>query len=268
MANVWIGTSGWVYKHWMGIFYPPKLPGERQLAFYAERFLTVEVNFSFYRLPERSVFETWRSQTPPGFLFAVKGSRYLTHLKKLKEPAEPLARLMDRAAGLGEKLGPILFQFPPNWPIHVERLAPFLDALRAYPGRPCAFEFRHESWLTAEVYGLLERAGAALCLPVSQTVPLDVRVTAPWTYVRVHGGRRGIGLADDELAEWAERIRTFLDRGVDAYVYFNNDPDGHAIRDAERLRAMLGDLIGRPPEGRSARGAATLGHSPAAGGCA
>src|ERR671916_268292 len=108
MAQVWIGTSGWVYKHWMapvGNFYPPKLPGERQLAFYAERFSTVEVNFSFYRLPERSVFETWRAQTPPGFLFAVKGSRYLTHLKKLKEPAEPLARLMDRAAGLGEKLG-------------------------------------------------------------------------------------------------------------------------------------------------------------------
>src|SRR5438067_7252988 len=151
-----IGTSGWVYKHWSGIFYPPKLAGEKQLPFYAERFDTVEVNFSFYRLPERSVFETWRRQTPEGFLFAVKGSRYLTHMKKLKEPEEPLSRLMGRASGLGEKLGPILFQFPHTWSVHVERLESFLQALQTYPGQRFAFEFRHSSWLTPRVYELLE----------------------------------------------------------------------------------------------------------------
>ena len=106
-----IGTSGWIYKHWMGIFYPPKLPAPEQLGFYTQHFPTVEVNFSFYRLPERSVFETWRTQTPSEFLFAVKGSRFLTHMKKLKDPEEPLSRLMERASGLQEKLGPILFQF-------------------------------------------------------------------------------------------------------------------------------------------------------------
>jgi uncharacterized protein YecE (DUF72 family) len=242
MAELRIGTSGWVYKHWMapvGDFYPRKLPGPRQLPFYAERFCTVEVNFSFYRLPERPVFETWREQTPAGFLFAVKGSRYLTHMKKLKEPEEPLQRLIERASGLGQKLGPILFQFPRQWRINVDRLTPFLEALRPYAPQRFAFEFRHETWLAPPVYELLERAGAALCLPVSPRVPLDVRLTAPWTYIRMHIGRHGWGYADDELRTWAGHVRSFLDRGADTYVYFNNDPGGHAIRDAERLRGML-----------------------------
>src|SRR5690349_18937692 len=112
MAQVWIGTSGWVYKHWLGDFYPEKIPHEKQLPFYAERFDTVEINYSYYRLPRRSVFESWRRQSPDGFLFAVKASRFLTHMKRLKDPREPLDRLMDRASGLGAKLGPILFQFP------------------------------------------------------------------------------------------------------------------------------------------------------------
>ena len=214
------------------------MPGDRQLPFYAERFPTVEVNFSFYRLPERSVFETWRRQTPPDFLFAVKGSRYLTHMKKLKDPEEPLTRLMDRARGLEDKLGPILFQFPHTWHADLERLRTFLDALQAYP-ESFSFEFRHRSWLAPAVYEMLERAGAALCLPVSPTVPLDVRLTAPWTYVRMHSGQYGIGYTEGELAVWADRIRSFLRDQVTVYVYFNNDPEGHALRDAERLRATL-----------------------------
>jgi uncharacterized protein YecE (DUF72 family) len=235
-----IGTSGWVYRHWMDIFYPAKLPGSQQLPFYAERYDTVEVNFSFYRLPERAVFETWRAQSPEGFLFAVKGSRYITHMKKLKDPHEPLARLLDRAGGLGDRLGPILFQLPPNWPVDVGRLAAFMEALQPYAPQRFAFEFRHASWLCPRVYALLEAAGAALCLPVSPSVPLDVRLTAPWTYVRMHGGRQGVGFGDDELAEWAERIRGFQRVDAGAYVYFNNDPAGHALRDAARLRTMLG----------------------------
>jgi uncharacterized protein YecE (DUF72 family) len=236
---LWIGTSGWVYKHWLGVFYPPKLPGDEHLPFYARHFTTVEVNFSFYRLPARAVFEAWRQQTPDGFLFAVKGSRYLTHMKKLKDPEEPLARLMDHAGGLGPKLGPILFQFPHTWPANVERLRRFLDALRPSAPQRFAFEFRHRSWLAPEVYTLLERAGAALCLPVSPHVPLDVRLTAPWTYVRMHGGQYGVGYGDDELAAWAGHVRAFLAQGAGAYVYFNNDPEGHAIRDAQRLGQML-----------------------------
>jgi uncharacterized protein YecE (DUF72 family) len=234
-----IGTSGWIYKHWMGIFYPSKLPASEQLTFYTKHFSTVEVNYSFYRLPERSVFESWRERAPSGFLFAVKGSRFLTHMKKLKDPQEALFRLMERASGLEEKLGPILFQFPHTWSINSDRLESFLELLQTYPQQRYAFEFRHKSWLTPQIYKLLERAGAALCLPVSPTVPLDVCLTAPWTYIRMHGGEWGVGYSLEELSTWAERIHSFLQKGIDVYVYFNNDPDGHAIRDAKHLDNLL-----------------------------
>src|SRR5579875_1229628 len=234
-----IGTSGWVYKHWLDIFYPRSLPAREQLSFYAQHFDTVEVNYSFYRLPPRSVFEGWREQSPPGFLFAVKASRFLTHRKKLKDPEEPLQRLMESAGGLNEKLGPILFQFPQTWHVNVERLAHFVTALGAYPDHRYAFEFRHASWLVPAVYDLLERAGAALVLPVSPTVPIDVRLTAPWTYLRFHTGKHGVGFDKDELAEWAGVLRPWLENGVDAYVYFNNDPGGYALRNAVMLREML-----------------------------
>jgi len=237
---LFLGTSGWVYKHWMDLFYPRQMPSEQQLPFYAQHFPTVEVNFSFYRLPERAVFETWREQTPPEFLFAVKGSRYLTHMKKLKDPAEPLSRLMERASGLQEKLGPILFQFPHTWQLNLERLEPFLELLQQYPQQRYTFEFRHPSWLIPSVYQALERVGAALCLPVSPTVPLDVCLTTSWTYIRMHSGQWGTGYSDEELLTWADHIRTFLEKDVDVYVYFNNDPEGHAIRDCQRLSGLLG----------------------------
>ena len=240
MGKLQIGTSGWVYKHWMGIFYPLHLPSNQQLSFYAQNFSTVEINFSFYRLPERSVFESWREQTPSGFLFAVKGSRYLTHMKKLKDPQEPLSRLMERVEGLQEKLGPILFQFPHTWHLNLERLQSFLELLQTYGQQRFTFEFRHSSWLIPQVYKLLENAGAALCLPVSPTVPLDVRLTAPWTYIRMHTGQYGVGYSDEELSIWANRIRLFLQQEADVYIYFNNDPDGHAIRDAQHLCRLLG----------------------------
>jgi uncharacterized protein YecE (DUF72 family) len=239
MPQLLIGTSGWVYKHWKEVFYPSKLPANQQLPFYAERFPTVELNFSFYRLPTRRAFEDWRTRTPSGFVFAVKGSRYLTHIRRLKEPEEPLERFMQNACGLAEKLGPILFQFPPNWKIDQERIDDFLRALRGYRKQRFAFEFRHKSWLAPELYQLLERYKAALCLPVSPTAALDVQLTTDWTYVRMHRGRRGTGYSGQELSAWARRIGSFLDKGVDTYVYFNNDPEGHAIRDAERLRKIL-----------------------------
>jgi len=234
-----IGTSGWVYRHWQGRFYPPHLSGEAHLPFYAQHFSTVEINYSFYRLPEREVFETWRSQTPPGFCFAVKASRYLTHLKKLKEPAEPLTRLMERASGLAEKLGPILFQFPRTWHLNAERLQGLLDLLATYAPQRYTFEFRHPSWLTAQVYRLLEKAGAALCLPVSPHVPLALELTAPWTYIRMHQGQEGVGYSESELTAWAEQIQAFRQQRLAVYVYFNNDAEGHAIRDAQMLTDLL-----------------------------
>ncbi len=234
-----IGTSGWVYKHWMGIFYPEKMPGSEQLGFYAEHFPTVEINYSYYRLPEKSEFETWRKETPEDFLFAVKASRYITHMKKLKDPEEPLARLMGHAEGLDDKLGPILFQFPSSWHRNTERLSEFLKALKRYRRKRWTFEFRHESWLCDEIYCLLEEADAALCIPIHPDIPCNPILTTGWSYLRFHTGKHGTGFSDGELKEWAGRIEEFLHKGADVYAYFNNDPQGHALRDAESLRHML-----------------------------
>jgi uncharacterized protein YecE (DUF72 family) len=146
---------------------------------------------------------------------------------------------MERASGLQEKLGPILFQLPPTWPLNGERLQAFLTLLSDYPQQRFAFEFRHASWLTSQVYRGLEAAGAALCLPVSPEVPMDLRLTAPWTYMRMHRGQWGMGYSDTELAEWGDRIQSFLAQGIDVYVYFNNDAEGHALKDACRLQTYL-----------------------------
>jgi len=229
-----------VYRHWRGLLYPRQRLDRSELEIYADRFDTVEVNNSFYRLPDRHVFEGWRTGSPKGFLFAVKASRYLTHMKKLRDPEEPLRRLMDSAAGLEEKLGPVLFQFPARWNADLGRLQDFVGALQRYPRHRFAFEFRHRSWLGPHTYRLLERAGAALCLPVAPDVPLDRRLTADWTYVRFHRGRRGIGIGRCQLEGWAERLDDYRRQRVDAYVYFNNDTAGHALEDA----AMLMDLVG------------------------
>ena len=239
-----IGTSGWSYKHWTnGVFYPPRLPAAEHLGHYARHFPTVEINYSYYQLPPRSTFEAWREKSPSDFLFAVKASRYLTHMKKLKDPAEPLQRLLEHAAGLGEKFGPVLFQFPRQWRLDLDRLREFLPALLSHPAHRYAFEFRHQSWLTPEVYALLGGSNAALCLPLGWGIPLDAQVTADWTYLRFHGGAHGIAFTDAELQAWATRIRAWRDAGIDSYSYFNNDTleNGRApaIDNAHRLREMV-----------------------------
>ena len=172
-------------------------------------------------------------------MFAVKASRYLTHIRRLQEPAEPLARLMAAATGLGPTLGPILLQFPRRFRVDLERLDDFLGALAPYAGTRFVFEFRHVSWLVGEVYARLAAHDAALCLPIGWGIPLDPRLTASWTYLRFHGGEPGPSFSDAELRPWAERIRGYLDGGADVYAYFNNDSQGAAIGDARRLRAML-----------------------------
>ncbi|MBV9329262.1 MAG: DUF72 domain-containing protein [Chloroflexi bacterium] len=246
MAHVWIGTSGWSYKHWEnGKFYPQGTRASEFLPFFATHFATVEINYSYYQLPPRKTFELWRRKAPAGFVFAVKASRYLTHMKKLKDPAEPLERLLHNAGGLGKTLGPVLFQFPRQWKLNLQRLQEFCAALGAHPSHRYAFEFRHQSWLTAEVYAVLHDNNAALCLPIGWGIPLDVQVTADWTYIRFHGGERSHFFEDDELAPWAARIRGWREAGIDSYSYFNNDTLWRgrpaAIDNARRLREMVGD---------------------------
>jgi uncharacterized protein YecE (DUF72 family) len=240
-AQVRIGCSGWNYASWRnGVFYPPRLPPKRWLEFYAERFDTVEVNATFYRLPKRSSVATWVEQTPPGFVLAVKASRYLTHIKRLTDLDQGLRRFYACIEPLVEspKLGPVLWQLPANFHRDDERLAGALAALP--PGRH-AWEFRHESWFVPEVYELLRAHGAALVIGDTPERPFQTHeLTADWTFVRFHYGRRGRGgnYSETELAEWAERIAGWHER-AEVFAYFNNDWEGYAPRNALRLRELL-----------------------------
>jgi len=239
-----IGCSGWQYKHWRGDFYPADLPVGQWLDFYAAHFDTVEINNSFYRLPEATVFEAWRRRAPPGFLYAVKASRFLTHMKKLKDPAEPLERFFSRARELGTRLGPVLYQLPPHWPVNVERLRTFLEML---PSRRLhAMEFREPSWYSDEVFALLERHRVALCLHDMQGSASGQLSVGPFVYVRFHGTTRYGGRYDDQtLAGWAKWLAPHIRKGIPVHAYFNNDVGGHAPRDAKRLRDTIMALVGQ-----------------------
>ncbi len=234
-----IGCSGWQYRHWRGNFYPEDLPSDRWLEHYASVFDTVEVNNSFYRLPEAATFRAWASRVPASFLFAVKASRYLTHMKKLKEPAEPLDRLWTRARRLGRKLGPVLYQLPPHWGLNRERLQSFLYELARR--RPQAIEFREPSWYSDEVYALLDRHHVALCLHDMGGSAAPRVTVGPFLYLRFHGAgaRYGGRYPDAVLEDWAAWLAPRLRAGTDVYAYFNNDVAGHAPRDALRLRRLL-----------------------------
>jgi uncharacterized protein YecE (DUF72 family) len=237
---IWIGTSGWVYRHWIGCFYPPDLPQRAWLSYYARHFPTVEINRSFYRLPTQDNFRAWAHQAGHhyGFTFAVKASRYLTHHKRLYGPEEPLARLNHAAQGLWPHQGPCLYQLPPGMPADAPRLAYFLDHLP--PGARHAFEFRDGSWFAPEILHLLGQAGCALVRAVGGwSTPMEVPDTGPFLYLRFHGGLYDVGFSDGELDFWAGRIAAAHGAGRDVYAYFNNDPTCHAVYDAFRLRDRL-----------------------------
>ncbi|MCO5171387.1 MAG: DUF72 domain-containing protein [Planctomycetes bacterium] len=236
-----VGTSGWQYRHWRGVFYPEGLRTAEWFDFYAGRFDTVEVNNTFYRLPEAATFTAWRRQAPAGFLYAVKFNRFGTHMKKLLDPAQTVGRFLERALELEHTLGPVLVHLPPRWKVQVDRLARFLDVATSGQGRRVrwAVELRDPSWLCEPVYRVLRERGVALCLHDMLPNHPDV-VTADWTYLRYHGGRWYDGAYDDAaLDEAARRVEAHRARGRDVYVYFNNDLHGHAVRNATDLRARL-----------------------------
>jgi uncharacterized protein YecE (DUF72 family) len=240
MAEFRIGTSGYVYPHWRkGVFYPASLPARQELAYYSQRFRTVELNNPFYRLPTPEMFQRWRDNTPADFDFAVKASRYITHIKRLDSVADEIALFMERAVLLGPKLGPVLFQLPPTQQIDTARLRDFL-ALLGLEHR-WVVEFRHPSWHTADTYQLLAERAVALCIPVGGGLEPDRITTAPFTYIRMHRGQEPAGgFTGDELVLWAARIRGLVTAGKQVYVYFNNDWEGFALRDASTLEKLLG----------------------------
>ena len=230
-----IGCSGWNYDHWRhGVFYPERLPASRWLRFYAEWFDTVELNNTFYRLPRTTAAERWAAETPNDFVFAVKVSRYITHVKRLRDAGEHLPLLLERIEPLRAKLGPLLWQLPPTFRRDDDRLA---EALDAFPRElRHAIEFRHESWFVPDVLALLRERNVALVVAGRVTEP-----TADFAYVRFHHGERGRrgNYSDAELDEWAEWIAAWSDRR-DVYAYFNNDWEGFAPRNALGLKERLG----------------------------
>ncbi|MQX35821.1 DUF72 domain-containing protein [Roseospira navarrensis] len=242
MARILIGTSGWHYDHWVGPFYPESTRPADRLAQYAGRFPAVEVNNTFYALPSPDTLASWRAQTPDGFVFACKASRYITHMKKLKDPADSLARFLDAARSLGDRLGPLLFQLPPNWRANPERLDALLAAVP--DDLRCAVEARDESWFSDEIDAVLARHSAAFAVYDIDGRTSPVKTTADFAYVRLHGpGKAYEGSYDDEaLGGWAAQARAWRDEGKDVYVFFDNDQDGHAPRNAARLMEMVGDV--------------------------
>jgi uncharacterized protein YecE (DUF72 family) len=234
--SVHVGTCGWQYRDWQGRFYPAGLPQREWLEHYSARFQTVEVDNTFYRLPAAEVFAAWRERTPAGFCFALKTSRYLTHVKRLRDPEAPVQLFMERAGRLGGKLGPLLVQLPATFRADPVRLA---DALDRFPrGVRLAFEPRHESWFTAATEQVLADRDVAYCLADSAAKPAGpLWRTASWTYLRFHQGTGSPHPCYQRhtLHEWAERLAATWGAAVEAYVYFNNDPGGCAVRDAVRF---------------------------------
>jgi len=233
-----IGTSGWIYSHWQGLFYPSALPQKERFRFYADRFDTVEINNSFYRLPSETAFSNWRQQAPVGFLYAVKASRFLTHLKKLKDPELPLETFFAHAAHLGATLGPVLYQLPPHWRVNLPRLADFLALLpKQYQH---VIEFRDPSWLIEEVFQLMERYQVSHCIHDMAPLQVPCRVTANPVYIRLHGDlSHGGDYQPATLDTWARRIDDWQHQGLAVFVYFNNDINGHAPVNATMLKSLL-----------------------------
>jgi uncharacterized protein YecE (DUF72 family) len=256
-AAACVGCSGWHYQHWRGRVYDEALATSAWLREYARRFSTVEINNSFYRLPSEATFASWRAQVPRSFVFAVKASRFLTHIKRLRDPEEPLERLLTHARLLGPTLGPILYQIPPRWFPDEDRLRTFLGALpkRLGPRQRLyhVLEFRDPRGYEPWVIDLLDEHGVTMCVHDMSGSESPLVNIGPIVYVRMHGyGKKyGGSYPDEVLAEWASWLTSALHGGRDVYVYFNNDVNGYAVQDASRLTAMLD---GSSVAGSSVRG--------------
>ena len=239
-SKIHIGTSGWHYDHWTGPFYPENLSPNDYFGFYAKHLHSVEINNSFYRLPTKETIIHWRDTSPPGFIFTVKASRYITHMKKLKRPNDSLKSLLERVGLLEEKLGAILFQLPPRWSLNLKRLEDFLHIL---PGDyRYAFEFRDPSWSESGVYEALAQYGAAFCIYDFKGCLSAKEVTADFIYLRFHGPNQDAyhGKYDRQfIAGWAEAFSDWSKKNIEIFCYFDNDEAGFAVQNALELQSIL-----------------------------
>jgi uncharacterized protein YecE (DUF72 family) len=239
MVKAFIGTSGWQYPDFSQRFYPPDLAKVDQLSYYAGQFPSVEVNNTFYHLPKIKTVENWVNKVPEGFIFAVKASRYITHMKYLLQPEETLPKFFERITSFGEYCGPILFQLPPRWEVDLERLRYFLDHLP--DGYRYTFEFRNQTWFVRVVYNLLKDHHAALCIYEFNYRQSPILTTADFVYIRLHGPGRAYAdpYAPLELERWAVRINHWLSEGKDVYCYFDNTLNGYAWNNAQTLLKLI-----------------------------
>jgi uncharacterized protein YecE (DUF72 family) len=241
-GKIYIGTSGWNYKHWAsGAFYPPSCPQSEWLEVYARRFVTVEINNSFYRLPPPETFAAWARKTPSDFVFAVKVSRFITHIKRLKDPGESVRLFLKNSSRLGKKLGPLLFQLPPQMKLDLDRLRGLMRALGRRKSLKVALEFRHESWFTEEVFNVVKKAGWTVCLADWLDAGRDIPVVGPFAYIRRHGrtARYASCYSDAQLKEDAGLAMKTAQQGKQVYIYFNNDARAYAIKNARTLIGMI-----------------------------
>ena len=236
-----VGCSGWSYDHWVGKFYPEGMDRKDYFSYYSKYFDTVEINSTFYRLPFRNFVLGWARKAPKGFLYSIKVNRRITHLKRLKGIEGDLADFLERLNPLKERglLGPILFQLPPGLHLDLILLKGFLSSLPG--GYRFSIEFRHRSWLNDDVYKLLEEHGVAFCIVSSPKLPVVVRVTADFSYIRMHGRKRWYDYcySDEELEGWAKTVSKIHDEGKDVFIYFNNDPNAYAIENALKMKRLL-----------------------------
>lgn len=240
MANIHIGTSGWNYEHWEGPFYPEDLSKNQWLNHYQGQFNTVEVNNTFYNLPDPETLEKWKNGVSDKFTFAAKANRYITHMKKLNDPEESLKKMLRVFDAFGEKLKPVLFQLPPNWNFNEDRLREFLDLIP--DEQLTTFEFRDQSWMNDRAFSILKENGAAFCIYDLAGYQSPMEVTANFVYVRLHGpsDQKYKGkYKTDQLAWWADRLKEWKDQGKDVYLYFDNDERGFAPRNALELKEMV-----------------------------
>jgi uncharacterized protein YecE (DUF72 family) len=250
MGKLYIGTSGWIYGHWTGIFYPEDLPSKNKLKYFSQHFKTAEINYSFYHLPRPSTYQNWYNQTPEDFIFAVKASRFITHIKRLSGVKEAWKQFLENALYLKEKLGPILFQFPPSFKATEENIKRLEDFLRSVNPRcqirnnktmvlllRMAVEFRHKSWCNEKIYQLLKKYNVAWVIADSPSWPKAEEVTADFVYVRMHGSKVlfSSNYTKKELKDLAQKIKKWLEQGLSVFVYFNNDFAGYAVENAKTL---------------------------------
>ena len=241
-GKIWVGTSGYVYDHWRGRFYPEKLAKAKWLGFYSAHFSTVELNNSFYRLPSEEAFANWRDSSPADFTIAVKVSRFITHIKRLKNCEEAVEKFISRAKVLDYKLGPLLYQLPPNMHRNDGVLATFLAALPQ--GMKHVFEFRHQSWLDDRVFEILKNYDIGFCIFDMPSLSCSVLATSDFAYVRFHGstGLYFSCYSDEELAEWAKKVTNLAKTLKEIYIYFNNDAETFAIYNARTIRGYLSNV--------------------------